>query len=81
MFEEDLANVPVQPPRSGVLPGMRLAAAIPRAALPLLILFVLFFGMFPLMIAGTDPHMKLGIGPSLLAEGRVLEVRETGSCP
>jgi hypothetical protein len=80
VFEEELANVPVQPPRSGVLPGMRLAAAVPRSALLLLIVFVLLFGMFPLMIAGSDPHMKLGIGPSRLAAGRVLEVRDTGSC-
>jgi hypothetical protein len=80
VFEEELANVSVQPPRSGVLPGMRIAAVIPRSALLLLVLLVLFFGTFPLMIASTDPHMKLVIGPSRPAEARVLEVRETGSC-
>jgi hypothetical protein len=81
MFEEELAAVPVNPPRIGVLPGMRISAALPRSTLLLLIVLVFFFGMFPLIELETlDPHAKLGWGPSQTAQGRVLSIRRGGSC-
>jgi hypothetical protein len=80
MFDEEFATIPAHPPRKGVLPGMRLTAAIPRSTLILLIAFVVFFAAFPLSIMRVDPKAKLGFGPSRTAEGRVLSVTNVSGC-
>jgi hypothetical protein len=80
MFDEELATIPAQPPRTGMLPGMRLRAAIPRSTLILLVAFVVLFAAFPLSIMSADPKAKLGFGPSRTAEGRVLSVTGVSGC-
>jgi hypothetical protein len=80
MFDDEFATIPAHPPRMGVLPGMRLRAAIPRSTLILLIAFVVFFAAFPLSIMSADPKAKLGFGPSRTAEGRVLSVTDVSGC-
>ena len=80
MFEEELASIPAQPPRSGVLPGMRLAAALPRSTLIVLLALVVLFAIFPLSIISADPKAKLAIGPNRTVEGRVLSVTDVAGC-
>jgi hypothetical protein len=80
MFDTELAAIPAHPPRTGVLPGMRLGAAIPKATLILLFAIVLLFAAFPLLMIGTDPKARLQIGPSRTAEGRVLSATDVSGC-
>ena len=80
MFDDQLANVPKQPPRTGVLPGMRFGAAIPRATLILVLAFILMFATLPLSIINSDPKAKLSLGPSTSTEGRVLSATEVSGC-
>lgn len=80
MFDDELASVRAQPPRSGVLPGMRLRGAVPRSTLILLLAFVGLFTLFPLSIISTDPTMRLHLGPSREAKGRVLSVSPASAC-
>ena len=80
MFDEELATIPSNPPRTGVLPGMRLSTAVPRSTLLLLLAFVVFFANFPLAIMSSDPKMKLSLGPSRTTEGRVLDVSQVSGC-
>ncbi len=80
MFDDELAGIPAQPPRAGVLPGMRLSAAIPRSTAILLIGLVVLFAIFPLSIMSADPKAKLGLGPSHTAQGRVLSVGDVSGC-
>ncbi len=80
MFDEELAAIPADPPRAGMLPGMRLGAAFPKSTLILLITLVVFFAAFPLSIMSTDPKVRLGIGPSGTAQGRVLATANVLGC-
>lgn len=80
MFDDELASVPKQPPRTGVLPGMRFGAAIPRATLILLLAFVLLFATLPLSIMNADPKAKLALGPSATTQGRVLAATDVSGC-
>jgi hypothetical protein len=80
MFDDQLSAVPTQPPRTGVLPGMRLRAAIPRSSILTLLALVAFFALFPVMIASTDPQMKLNVGPARTAEGQVVSNTEGEGC-
>jgi hypothetical protein len=77
---DELAAIPANPPRTGVLPGMRFSAAVPRSTLILLIVLVLLFGLFPLSMISADPKAKLAIGPSSISEGRVLSVADVSAC-
>jgi len=80
MFDEELATIPSNPPRTGVLPGMRLGAAVPRSTLLLLLVFAAFFAFFPLAIMSSDPKMRLSLGPSQTTEGRVLALSQVSAC-
>jgi hypothetical protein len=80
MFDAELAAIPAHPPRTGVLPGMRLGAAIPRYTLAVLIAFVVLFTAFPLAIMSTDPKLRLGIGPDQIVQGRVLATTNVSGC-
>lgn len=80
MFDDELASVPVNPPRTSVPPGMRLRTAVPRATLIVLFGFVLLFALFPLSIMSTDPKAKLQFGPSATVEGRVLSATDVSAC-
>jgi hypothetical protein len=80
MFDDELSAIPANPPRTGLLPGMHLSAAIPRYTLILLLAFVLFFAVLPLSIMSTDPKAKLSFGPSAISEGRVLSVADVPDC-
>lgn len=80
MFDEELANTPVNAPRTGFTAGMRLSAAVPRSTLLFLIALVLFFAIFPLSIMSADPKAKLSLGPSATSEGRVLSATDVSGC-
>ena len=80
MFDEELATIPSNAPRAGVLPGMRLSTAIPRTTLLLLLALVVFFAIFPLSIMSSDPKMRLSLGPSRTTEGRVLGLSQVSGC-
>ena len=80
MFENELSTVPLNPPRTGVLPGMRLGNAIPRSTYLVLFAFIVFFAAFPLTMMTADPTMKLGLGPSRTAEGHMLAVSDANGC-
>jgi hypothetical protein len=77
---DELAAIPANPPRTGVLPGMRFSAAVPRSTLILFIALALLVALFPLSIMSTDPKAKLAIGPSSTTEGRVLSVADVSAC-
>jgi hypothetical protein len=80
VFDDQLANVPKQPPRTGALPGMRFGAAIPRATPILLLAFILLFATLPLSIMNSDPKAKLALGPSTTIEGHVLSATDVSGC-
>jgi hypothetical protein len=80
MFDEELAGIPAHPPRTGVLPGMRLRGAIPRSTLIVLIALVVFFAAMPLSIMNSDPKAKLSMGPSSTAAGRIVSVTDVSGC-
>ena len=77
MFEEQLAHLPVEPPRAPtLLPGLKLSASLRRSALLVPALFVLLFATFPLMILRSDPTTRLALGPSRTAQGQVLSASD-----
>lgn len=80
MFDAELAAIPVQPPRAGLLAGMRISAAIPRSSLILVIAFVVFFVAFPISIMSTHPRSRLALGARYIAQGRVLSVTDVPGC-
>jgi hypothetical protein len=80
MFDEELAAIPSDPPRTGVLPGMRLGSAVPRSTLLVLLMFAVFFAFFPLAIMSSDPKMKLSLGPSQTTQGRVVALSQVSGC-
>ena len=80
MFDDELGAIPTRPPRQGVLPGMRLRAAIPKSTLILLVAFVVFFAVFPLVIMSADPRARLDLGPRRTAEGRVVSIAAVSGC-
>ena len=79
MFDE-LASVRMQPPRAGMLPGMRLGSAVPSSTLFLLAAFVALFTIFPLSVMTADPMMRLNVGPSKDARGRIASVNPVSAC-
>lgn len=80
MFDDELASVRVQPPRTGMLPGMRLSSAVPRSTLILLLGFIALFTVFPLSMISADPMMRLNVGPSKDARGRVVMMNPASAC-
>jgi hypothetical protein len=78
VFEEQLAAVPAHPPRSGVLPGMRLRAAVPRSAAIILLGFVFLFGSFPFLMVSSDPRQRLQLS-GLTTEGHVVSLVDAAS--
>ena len=80
MFDDELARIPTDPPRVDPLPGMRLGADVPREALTLLVPFVAFFLLFPLMIIDVDPMARLQLGPSRTVKGHVVSVKDVSGC-
>jgi hypothetical protein len=80
VFDDQLATIPALPPRSGSLPGMRIGADLPRGALLLFAVFILFFAILPLSILGSEPGLRLRMGPSLERQGTVREVSDVPGC-
>ena len=75
MFEKQLAQFPQTPPRAlQALPGLRIAAVVPKAAMFVPLMFVLFFVSVPLSILHSDPAMRLSWGPSRNVSGVVVDV-------
>jgi Protein of unknown function (DUF3592) len=77
MFEDELAALPPQPPRTALLPGMRLGAALPGRALLLVLVFLALFASMPLTIIRSDPMMRLQFGPSREVEAHILSVSDS----
>src|SRR3984885_12223741 len=77
MFEDELAALPPQPPRTALLPGMRLGAALPGRALLLVLVFLALFASMPLTIIRSDPMMRLQFGPSREGEADILSVSDS----
>jgi hypothetical protein len=81
MFEEEFAKLAVEPPRGlESLPGLRLRGSIPKIAILLPLLFVGAFTMMPLSLMHTDPAMRLAIGPTESAQGRVISNTNASAC-
>jgi hypothetical protein len=80
LFDDELSAISASPPRTGVLPGMRLRNAMPRSTIVLLIVFIAFFVFLPLSILSSDPKAKLSFGPTQTQQGGVLSSTETRGC-
>jgi len=81
MFEEDFAKLAFEPPRRlESLPGLRLRGSIPQAAIILPLFFVAFFLMMPLSLMHADPAMRLAMGPTESAQGRVISNSNASAC-
>ncbi|MGO9330669.1 MAG: hypothetical protein ACLQJ0_21505 [Steroidobacteraceae bacterium] len=81
MFEEEFAKLPIESPRRmDSLPGLRLRGAIPKWALILPLFFISFFAFIPLSIMNSDPAMRLAMGPTESAQGRVVSNTNAGTC-
>lgn len=81
MFEEQFAELPVQPPRrTETLPGLRLMGAIPKFALILPLMFMGFFTIMPLAIMSSDPTMRLAYSATQSSRGHVLMTTAGSNC-
>ena len=81
MFEEEFAKLPPEPPRRiESLPGLRLWAAIPKWALIMPLFFLSFFAIIPLSLMSADPAMRLAMGPTETAQGRVVSNTSASAC-
>jgi Protein of unknown function (DUF3592) len=81
MFEDEFAKLPVEPPRRlEILPGLRLRGSIPRMAIIFPLFFVAFVVMMPLSIMHADPAMRLAMGPTETAQGRVISNTSSSTC-
>jgi hypothetical protein len=80
MFEQQLTQFPQNPPRAlHALPGLRVAAMVPKTALFLPLIFVRFFFSMPFSILHSNPGMRLSWGPSRNVSGVVVSV-DAASC-
>src|SRR5689334_3331582 len=80
MFDDELSAVPAQAPRPGVLPGMRLRAAIPWPIVIFLGSLVAMFALLPLVFLGSDPRLRLQTFPNPTVMGRVLSSNDATGC-
>jgi len=81
MFEDQFAQVSVNPPRrTDTLPGLRLSAVVSKSTLYLSLIFVGFFTLIPFSIWKSDPMMRLAMGPTKTVQGRVLSAMDTSTC-
>src|SRR5262245_29343041 len=71
---EDLARIPVNPPRrTDLLPGLRLSRAISRRMLALPLAFLAFAFLMPILVFSTDPHAALSLRATETVSGTVEE--------
>jgi hypothetical protein len=81
MFEEQLKDLPADPPRSlEALPGLRLKRAVRGAALLFPLVFAVFFLSVPLSIMRSDPAMRFAISQTASIQGHVLSSTITSAC-
>jgi hypothetical protein len=81
MFEREFAKLPAEPPRRAEsLPGLRLRGLIPKWAIVLPLFFVCFFLLIPLSLMDTDPAMRMSMGATGTAQGRVVSVGSASAC-
>lgn len=81
MFEEEFAKLAIEPPRRlESLPGLRLRGSIPTIAILLPLLFIGIFMMMPLSLMHADPAMRLAMGPTESAPGRVISNKNASAC-
>ena len=79
MFEEDIARLPVEPPRvATLLPGLRISSTISRTTLILPIVVVALFTLLPLSITFSDPQARLAVGHTEVVDGRIVTLRPNG---
>lgn len=80
MFEDQLAKLPLNPPRSpALLPGLRLSSAISKTWLSIPLFFAVMFTFMPLVILTADPKARLAFGRTETVEGHVVAVT-TNEC-
>jgi hypothetical protein len=78
MFEAQLNQIPQNPPRAELLPGLRIASVLPRAALLLpFFFFIIFFATVPLSVMHSDPATRLAWGPTKTSQGAVVSSTDT----
>jgi hypothetical protein len=77
MYDDIFAMVPAEPPRrTTLLPGLRLGAIVSRSTLLLPLAFFVLFAFIPFSILQSDPKMRLALGTSGNASGRIVNVSE-----
>lgn len=80
MFDDELAKVPTQPPRSlTLLPGLRVRSVFSGISLSGPLTIISFFSLFPLLILFSGPEGRLAFGNTGLAQGRVIKVSNSDS--
>jgi hypothetical protein len=77
MFETQLNQIPQNPPRAELLPGLRMASVLPKSALLLPFFFLAFFAVIPLSVLHSDPAMRLALGPTKTSQGAVVSATNT----
>jgi len=81
MFEDEFTKLGAEPPRRlESLPGLRLRGSVPKMAILFPLLFVGIFAMMPLSLMHADPAMRLAMGPTESAQGRVISNTNASAC-
>jgi hypothetical protein len=81
MFEEQLKDLPPDPPRSlEALPGLRLKRAVQGTALLFPFVFAVFFISVPLSIMRSDPAMRFAISPTRSIQAHVVSSQVIVGC-
>jgi len=81
MFEDEFTKLEVEPPRRlESLPGLRLQGSVPKMAILFPLLFVGIFATMPLSLMHADPAMRLAMGPTESAQGRVISNTNASAC-
>jgi hypothetical protein len=81
MFEEQLKDLPAEPPRSlAALPGLRFKRAVRGTALLFPLVFAVFFLSVPLAIMRSDPAMRFAISRTASIQGHVVSSLITSAC-
>jgi hypothetical protein len=81
MFEEQLQNLPADPPRSfEALPGLRVRRLVRGTAWLFPMVFTIFFLSVPLAVMRSDPSMRFAISPNRSLQGRVVSSTLIAGC-
>ncbi len=79
VFEEQFASLPVHPPRTEKLPGLRFRATLSGSSVALPLALIVFFAALPLLILSTDERMLLEFR-GRIATGRLVSAADAPGC-